>query len=184
MAASVNFLFMSPRYSPNITQLLPRHPFLGCRGEPDLSPPFGDTIRLSPLVVTWFSRGAYGNFSLSLVSVLTMRSALRMLWRNRAFSAVAILSLAIGIGATTSVFSVVDRILFRSLPYRDGDRLMSLGVFAPMLNYEFMFGAAWLDFRQSQKVFESAGSWSGVSDCDFTAGQTVRLSCAASDAFF
>ncbi len=107
-----------------------------------------------------------------------------MLCRNRAFSAVAILSLAIGIGATTSVFSVVDRILFCSLPYRDGGRLISLGVFAPMLNYEFLFGSAWLDLRRTQKDFVSMASWSGVSDCDFTAGHTVRMSCAASDSFF
>jgi predicted permease len=107
-----------------------------------------------------------------------------MLCRNRAFSALAIVSLAIGIGATTSVFGVVDRILFRSLPYDDSDRLISLGVSAPMLNYEFFFGAAWLDFRQSQKEFVSAASWSGVNDCDLTAGQTVRLSCAASDSLF
>jgi putative ABC transport system permease protein len=113
-----------------------------------------------------------------------MRSAWRTLRRNRAFSAAGILSLAVGIGATTSVFSVVDRILFRSLPYADGGRLVSLGVYAPMLNYEFFFGSAWLDFRQSQKVFSAAASWSGVSDCDFTAGQTVRMSCVAADSFF
>ena len=113
-----------------------------------------------------------------------MHSALRMLCRNRAFSALAILSLAVGIGATTSVFSVVDRILFRSLPYPNGERLISLGVYAPMLNYEFLFGAAWIDFRQSQHAFESTASWSGVSDCDFTAGHTVRMSCAAADSFF
>src|SRR5579863_6003960 len=113
-----------------------------------------------------------------------MRSALRMLCRHRAFSVVAILSLAVGIGATTSVFSVVDRILFRSLPYPDGERLISLGVSAPMLNYEFFFGSAYLDFRQTQKEFESVASWSGVNDCDVTTGAAVRLNCAASDAFF
>lgn len=113
-----------------------------------------------------------------------MRSAVRMLVRNRAFSALAILSLACGIGATTSVFSVVDRILFRGLPYADAGRLVSLGVSAPMLNYEFFFGSAWLDFRRNPQPFLAAASWSGVSDCDFSDGRAVRLSCAASDALF
>ena len=46
-----------------------------------------------------------------------VRYALRGFRRNPVFAVAAILTLALGIGATTAVFSVVDRILFRSLPY-------------------------------------------------------------------
>jgi len=50
-----------------------------------------------------------------------LRFALRTLWIRPGFAVVAILTLALGIGATTAVFSVVDRVLFRSLPYpQDG----------------------------------------------------------------
>jgi len=52
---------------------------------------------------------------------LNLRFALRQFKRNPAFSLTAILVIALGIGATTAVFSVVDRLLFRSLPYPDSD---------------------------------------------------------------
>ncbi|HLK65014.1 MAG TPA: ABC transporter permease, partial [Bryobacteraceae bacterium] len=110
--------------------------------------------------------------------------ALRMLSRNRTFSLVAVLSLAIGIGAATSVFSVVDRILFRSLPYAYGDRLLSVGIAAPMLPYDFLFGSSYLDLRTHQQMFEAVTSWSGINDCDLTDGEPVRLSCAAVESTF
>lgn len=113
-----------------------------------------------------------------------VRYSARLLVRNRTFSAVAILSIALGIGATTSVFSVVDRILFRSLPYRDAERLVSIGLAAPMLPYDFLFGAAYLNLRTQQNVFAAVTSWSGVNDCDLTGGEPVRISCAAVESSF
>jgi hypothetical protein len=65
-----------------------------------------------------------------------------MLVRDRGFTSLAVLSLALGIRVTTSIFSVVERILFRSLPYACSDRLVSVGIAAPMLPHEFVFGAA------------------------------------------
>lgn len=55
-----------------------------------------------------------------------LRFALRSLRRAPAFTAVAVLTLALGIGATTAVFSVVDGVLIRPLPFRDPDRLVML----------------------------------------------------------
>ncbi len=55
-----------------------------------------------------------------------LRFAVRALKRNPAFAAVAVLVLALGIGATTSVFSVVNAVLVRALPYRDPSRLMAV----------------------------------------------------------
>ena len=63
-----------------------------------------------------------------------LRFALRGLRRQPGFSLAVVLILALGIGATTAVFSVVDRILFRSLPYPEDDRLVSFGVKAPFEN--------------------------------------------------
>src|SRR5262245_42116719 len=74
------------------------------------------------------SRDAWG---LTLVQGLSgdFRFSLRMLLRHRMFSAACILTLALGIGATSAVFSVIDATLLRPLPYADAERLMNLSVY-------------------------------------------------------
>ena len=61
-----------------------------------------------------------------------LRYALRGFRRNPAFALSAVLALALGIGGATAVFSAVDRILFRALPYPAPDRLVSVGVMTPL----------------------------------------------------
>src|SRR5579864_2338585 len=87
--------------------------------------------------------------------VQDLRYASRGLFRNRLFAFTVMFAAALGIGATTAVFSVVDRILFRSLPYPGGDRLVSLGMMAPLDTNEFLFAGAYLDWRKSETPFES-----------------------------
>ena len=84
--------------------------------------------------------------------------ALRMLAAKPGFSAVAILTLALGIGASTAVFSVVDRVLFRSLPYPQDDRLISFGVKAPFEGIEFMLAPEYAVLRSQSTPFESMTS--------------------------
>ena len=51
-------------------------------------------------------------------------NGLRALWRNPGFSLIAMLSLALSVGANTTVFSVLDSVLLKPLPYPDSDRLV------------------------------------------------------------
>ncbi|HEV2445142.1 MAG TPA: hypothetical protein VGS58_04445, partial [Candidatus Sulfopaludibacter sp.] len=55
-----------------------------------------------------------------------LRYGVRNLLASRGFAAVAILTLAAGIGANTAIFSVIDAVLLRPLPYPNPDRLMRL----------------------------------------------------------
>ena len=112
------------------------------------------------------------------------RYALRGFRRSPVFTITAIATLALGIGATTAVFSVVDRILFRSLPYAHDDRLVSVGLTAPIIPTEFMLGGSYYVWRDNQKPFEAFTSETGVDECDLTERNPARLRCASVEANF
>jgi predicted permease len=113
-----------------------------------------------------------------------IRYAMRGFRRNPIFALTAIVTLALGIGATTAVFSVVDRILFRTLPYAHPDQLVSVGVTAPIIPQEFVLGAWFYDWRVNQKPFLALTSETGAGPCDLTEHNPAHLSCVAVDANF
>ena len=84
-----------------------------------------------------------------------VRYAARGLACNPGFSLAAILAAALGIGAATAVFSAVDRVLFRPLPYLNEDRLASLGMMAPLDTNEFLFAEPYIALRRATGPFES-----------------------------
>src|SRR5437762_413435 len=105
--------------------------------------------------------------------------ALRSFARTPAFTLAALFALALGIGATTAVFSVVDRILFRSLPYAHEKQLVSFGFSAPIESNEFMLGADYLEWKAAQQPFAAMASVApGAADCDITETNPQRVACA------
>lgn len=107
-----------------------------------------------------------------------MRYALRGFRRNPLFAGTVIATLALGIGATTAVFSVVDPILFRSLPYGHADRLVSVGLVQSLEKQEFTLGGFYYFWKDNQTPFESLTSEGDVGECDLTEQNPIRLSCA------
>ena len=104
------------------------------------------------------------------------RFAWRWLTRNPAFSLTAILAGALGIGATSAVFSAVDRILFRPLPYANEDRLVSTGMMAPLDTNEFLFADPYFELRRHPGPFEQVTAFqAGAVETDLTENNPVRL---------
>ncbi|MFY9853968.1 MAG: permease prefix domain 1-containing protein, partial [Terracidiphilus sp.] len=112
------------------------------------------------------------------------RYAVRGFRRNPAFSLTVLLTLMLGIGSTTAVFSVVDRILFRSLPYGDSSRLVSVGLVAPIEPQEFMLGGSYYEWQDNQKPFTALTSEIWTQPCDLTENNPARLDCARVEANF
>ena len=107
-----------------------------------------------------------------------LRYALRGLKLNPGFTLTAVVAAAIAIGASTAVFSVVDRILFRPLPYRDDGRLVSAGIMAPLDTNEFMFADAYFDLRRNPGPFVAVTSFqAGAIACDLTENSPLRMRC-------
>jgi predicted permease len=106
-----------------------------------------------------------------------MRYGLRMLVKNRGFSAVAILTLALGIGANTTIFSVVNAVLLQPLPFFEPDRLVSaVGIDAR--NNEHGRPLSYPDFADLRAQSRTLESLAAYSDADFTltgSGEPLHL---------
>ncbi|MGD8499982.1 MAG: ABC transporter permease [Phycisphaerales bacterium] len=90
-----------------------------------------------------------------------IRYGFRMLLRNPGFTAVAVLTLALGIGACTAVFSVVNTVLFRPLPFRDPGRLVLVGEISlreKRERYPFVSEGFLFDLREQVQSFEEVAS--------------------------
>src|SRR5437016_14036862 len=83
-----------------------------------------------------------------------LRLAFRQLIKNPAFAAVAIITLALGIGANTAIFSIVNAVLLRPLSYPDADRIMVLNESSgPRQDYSVAL-PDYFDWRNENTVFE------------------------------
>jgi putative ABC transport system permease protein len=91
-----------------------------------------------------------------------LRYACRSLWKNRGFAAMAILSLAAGIGANTAIFSLVNGVLLRPLDYPAPDRLVAIALTTPQFKKAGPLPiniAHLLEWRKRVPAFESIGGY-------------------------
>ena len=107
---------------------------------------------------------------------LDVRYALRILKNSPGFAAVAILSLALGIGANITIFSLMDAVMLKYLPVERPGELMQLQYRAPDSSSESSTFAnpVWELVRDHQDVFAAAFAWSNKDQLDLTQGGMIR----------
>ncbi|MPY86934.1 MAG: FtsX-like permease family protein [Luteitalea sp.] len=90
-----------------------------------------------------------------------LRYALGALRRSPGFTAVAVLTLALGIGANTAIFSVINGVLLRPLPYPESSRLVSVASQFPSLGFDRFWISApeFLELRDWNRSFENIGGY-------------------------
>ena len=109
-----------------------------------------------------------------------VKYALRMLAKSPGFTAVAVLTLALGIGANTAIFSVIDSVLLKPLPFRDPDQLVALRETESAPGSFPLDGADYLDWQDQNKTFSSMTLYSyGPSVSLSQNGQGVPEAAAA-----
>jgi len=105
-----------------------------------------------------------------------LRYSLRIIAKNPSFIAVAVIALALGIGANTAIFSVVNAVLFRALPYRDPGRLVWVSNYVPSQRQNLVFADEYSSWRTQNHVFESIAGYSAAAEYTLTgAGTPQRL---------
>ncbi|MDX6288624.1 MAG: hypothetical protein QOH42_423, partial [Blastocatellia bacterium] len=110
-----------------------------------------------------------------------LRYALRMLRKNWGFTAVAVITLGLGIGANTSIFSVVNGVLLRPLPYREPQRLVRIYSEFPTMKLQkfWLSPPEFLDIQKEAKSWEAIGAWAPGGQNIGTAGEPLRVTAAA-----
>ena len=88
-----------------------------------------------------------------------LRYGLRLLAKNPGFTAVAILTLALGIGANTAIFSVVDGVLLRPLPFKQSQQIVVLYTKDSHAARNWAPYPDFLDWRQQSKNFDAIAAW-------------------------
>ena len=120
------------------------------------------------------------SFPLLESTLKDLRFGARLLLKDRSFTAMAVLMLALGIGANTAIFSVVRAVLLKPLPYRDADRLVMVWEQNPHRGWygNIVSAANFLDWRKQNHVFADLAAFE--SDYfDLTGTNSPRRSAAS-----
>src|SRR6202035_3624465 len=92
-----------------------------------------------------------------------VRIAIRLLLKSPGFTAAAVLMLALGIGATTAIFSFVDAVLLKPLPFQDADRILNVWEKPPGSNRNGISTLNFLDWKSQNTVFTAMAAQTGGS---------------------
>src|SRR5215212_2720537 len=106
-----------------------------------------------------------------------LRYGLRMLFKNPGFTVISVLALALGIGANTAIFSVVNTVLLRPLPYKEPDRLVMVWEDNSKIGYprDTPAAANYIDWREQSTVFEGMAATADLSLNLTGAGEPERF---------
>src|SRR5256714_209415 len=103
-----------------------------------------------------------------------IRYGLRQLWKHPAFTIVAVLTLALGIGANTAIFSVVNAVLLRPLPYPEPDRLMMVFTASEREGRSdrtrAVYGPDFVEWRGQCRVCAQMAAYTGTWPSNLTGG--------------
>ncbi|HKQ93605.1 MAG TPA: ABC transporter permease, partial [Blastocatellia bacterium] len=107
-----------------------------------------------------------------------LRYGMRMLGRNPGFAAVAAITLALGIGANTAIFSIVNAVLLRPLPYAEPERLVTLAYNHAMSGFQGAHEVDFLEWREQGKAFEKVAAYTHRTVDLSGSGEPERLNTA------
>ena len=111
--------------------------------------------------------------------VQDLRYAVRTLLKSPGFTLLALVTLALGIGANTAMFSVVDAVLLRPLPYREQGRLVYLTEKSPQLGTMMVAYPDYLDWRTETRTFEDLAVYNRYQNLNLTgAAEPERIPTA------
>ena len=97
------------------------------------------------------------------------RLALRSLLRRPGFCVVVVLTLAIGIGATSAVFTVVSAVLLKPLPYHAPERLAMIWSRWSNFDKTWLSQDEYLDYQRQTQLFEDVGAWADAGEVAISA---------------
>jgi putative ABC transport system permease protein len=113
-----------------------------------------------------------------------LRYGVRMLVKSPGFTIIAVLALALGIGANSAIFSVVNAVLLRSLPYKDSERLVMLWEQHPQAGRMGVAGLNFIEWHRQATSFEQSAVFAQTS-FDLTGhGEAARISGTRATADF
>ena len=113
-----------------------------------------------------------------------LRFGVRVLLKHPGFTLIAILTLALGVGANTAIFSVVNALMLRPLPYPDPERLVWVEEVSKTNDSRPVYGAHFLEWQEHGKTLDGIAAYSATTRTLTGAGEPERIECARISASF